>query len=337
MKRILAAILSALMLSLCSCQILPESGVSIGEFTLWGSESAEGSRPESAELPEETEGFSFEQVPEFAGEPSVEINGNEPYFTREDLTSEPFEYYAELDRLGRCGQTFSCVCQETMPTEKRGSIGAVKPTGWHYDKYDFVDGKYLYNRCHLQGYQLTGENANERNLITGTRWFNTEGMLPYENEVAAYVHTTGGHVLYRVTPIFLGEELLARGVLMEAYSVEDSGRAVCFCVFCYNACPGVVIDYATGDNRLDETAAPEPQEHEENLPEETEGYTPSEDCDFVLNTNSMKIHLPDCESVQKISEKNRQEYSGSYDELIEKGYSPCGACHPESTVTQNQH
>ncbi|HOO05361.1 MAG TPA: DNA/RNA non-specific endonuclease [Ruminococcus sp.] len=329
--RAFAALAAALMLSLCSCQILPETQVSVSPFTFHSSESSQ--KPE--ELPEESGSFDLSLVPEFSGEPSTVIHGDIPYFTKDDLTSEPFEYYSELDSLGRCGITFSCVCQEIMPTEKRGSIGAVKPTGWHYDKYDFVDGKYLYNRCHLQGYQLTGENANERNLITGTRWFNTEGMLPFENEVASYVRRTGNHVLYRVTPEFQSDDLLARGVLMEAYSVEDSGAGVCFCVFCYNAYPGVSIDYATGDNRLSDPSLAEEAPQNTREPETRSGYSPAEDCDFVLNTNSMKIHLPGCESVQKISDKNRQEYSGSYDELIEKGYSPCGACHPERSVTQN--
>ncbi|MBQ8960211.1 MAG: DNA/RNA non-specific endonuclease [Ruminococcus sp.] len=324
------ALISAILtLTLCGCQVLPQTEASVTQFTFPGIESSH-----SGELPEESGTFDLSEIPEFSGSPSVEVNGNFPYFTKSEIRREPFEYYSELDSLGRCGVTFSCVCQETMPTEKRGSIGAVKPTGWHYDKYDFVDGKYLYNRCHLQGYQLTGENANERNLITGTRWSNTEGMLPYENEVASYVHRTGGHVLYRVTPIFSGEELLARGVLMEAYSVEDSGEGVCFCVFCYNAYPGVHIDYATGDNWLADRSLVQ-TDPEEQVTAAEESYSPPDDCDFVLNTSSMKIHLPDCDSVQKISEKNRQEYSGSYEELIGEGYSPCGACHPERTVTRD--
>lgn len=186
----------------------------------------------------------------------VEVNGNVPYFTDEDmsLAKTPCEYYSELDSLGRCGETFANVGVETMPTEKRGEIGMVKPTGWHTVRYDdLVDGKYLYNRCHLIGYQLAGENANVQNLITGTRYLNVVGMLPFENEVADYVHETGNHVFYRVTPDFEGNNLVASGVLMEAKSVEDNGAGVQFCVYCYNIQPGVVIDYATGESWRDES------------------------------------------------------------------------------------
>ena len=176
------------------------------------------------------------------------INSNEPYFTDEDLTLEPFERFSDLDHLGRCGVAYANVCRELMPTEPRGEIGQVKPSGWHTVKYDWVDGKYLYNRCHLLGFQLTGENANKKNLITGTRYMNVDGMLPFENMIDDYVEETGNHVLYRVTPIFEGENLVANGVLMEALSVEDAGEGVRFNVFCYNAQPGVVIDYATGES-----------------------------------------------------------------------------------------
>lgn len=191
---------------------------------------------------------SLDEIPEFSGSPYTVINGNEPYFTDDDLTQEPFEQFSDLDYLGRCGVAYANVCQELMPTEPRGEIGQVKPSGWHTVKYDWVDGKYLYNRCHLLGFQLTGENANEKNLITGTRYMNVDGMLPFENMIDDYVEETGNHVLYRVTPIFDGENLVASGVLMEALSVEDAGEGVRFNVFCYNAQPGVVIDYATGES-----------------------------------------------------------------------------------------
>lgn len=195
-----------------------------------------------------TEGYP--KPADFTGQKAYEvINFGEPYFTDEEKEStEAFETYSELDELGRCGVAYANICEELMPTEERGEIGSVKPTGWHTVKYDQISGKYLYNRCHLIGYQLAGENANELNLITGTRYLNVEGMLPFENEIADYVKDTGNHVLYRVTPIFDGDNLVADGVLMEAYSVEDDGAGVKFCIFCYNVQPFVGIDYATGDS-----------------------------------------------------------------------------------------
>lgn len=194
--------------------------------------------------------IELSEIPEYSGESYIEINGNEPDFSEEEWSEESFEVYSELDSLGRCGTAYANVGTDLMPTEKRGSIGQVKPTGWQTVKYDVVDGNYLYNRCHLIGYQLSGENANEKNLITGTRYMNVEGMLPFENMVADYVKETGFHVLYRVTPVFEGENLLAEGVEMEAYSVEDEGEGICFHVFVYNVQPGIEIDYATGDSCL---------------------------------------------------------------------------------------
>ena len=187
-------------------------------------------------------------VPTYSGEPYVVLNGNIPFFVEEEYTLESYEYYSELDQLGRCGVTMACIGRDIMPTEDRGEIGSVKPSGWVQGKYDHVDGKYLYNRCHLIGFQLAGENANEKNLITGTRYMNVEGMLPFENMVADYVKETENHVLYRVTPIFVEDDLLASGVVMEALSMEDEGDGVCFCVYVYNVQPGVVLDYATGEN-----------------------------------------------------------------------------------------
>lgn len=192
----------------------------------------------------------LQQVGSYEGEPYVVLAENVPAFTQADLTEHSYETYAELDALGRCGAAMACVGQDIMPTEERGSISRVKPTGWVQNQYDFVDGESLYNRCHLIAHQLTGEDANWMNLITGTRYMNVEGMLPFENIVADYVRETGNHVLYRVTPIFDGDDLVASGVQMEAYSVEDSGAGVCFHVYCYNVQPGVEIDYATGENRL---------------------------------------------------------------------------------------
>lgn len=187
-------------------------------------------------------------IPEYSGEPYVVLQDNWPDFDAEDMTTEPFEFYSELDGLGRCGAAYANICLEIMPTEERGDIGQVKPSGWQTVKYDCVDGKYLYNRCHLIGYQLAGENANKQNLITGTRYMNVDGMLPFENMVDDYVEDTENHVLYRVTPIFEGTNLVASGVHMEAFSVEDEGEGICFNVFVYNVQPGITIDYATGDS-----------------------------------------------------------------------------------------
>ena len=195
--------------------------------------------------------FRLSDIPEYSGSPYVAVNGNVPYFSESDLTDVSFESYSDLDALGRCGVAYASVSTDTMPTEKRGSIGEVKPTGWHNKKYDFVDGKYVYNRCHLIGYQLTAENANEKNLITGTRYLNVQGMLPFENLTADYVKETNNHVLYRVTPVYDGNDLVAKGVQMEAYSVEDDGEGVLFNVFVYNVQPGITIDYATGNSEQD--------------------------------------------------------------------------------------
>lgn len=193
--------------------------------------------------------FSYGDIPAYSGEAYVSVNDNEPFFSEEELTTRTFEEYSELDELGRCGPAYANICRELMPTEERGSIGQIKPTGWHTVRYDdLIADKYLYNRCHLIGYQLAGENANQKNLITGTRYLNIEGMLDFENMVADYVDETDNHVLYRVTPWFADDELVARGVLMEGYSVEDQGDGICFCVFAYNVQPGIVIDYATGDS-----------------------------------------------------------------------------------------
>lgn len=193
--------------------------------------------------------FNLDEIPEFSDMSYVVLNENRPFFEECDYTLEPFEKYSDLDEWGRCGIAYANVCKEIMPTEKRGEIGNVKPTGWHTVRYDdLVEGKYLYNRCHLIGYQLAGENANEKNLITGTRYFNMNGMLPFENQVADYVEETNHHVLYRVTPIFEGNNLVAKGVQMEGFSVEDRGEGVCFHVFVYNAQPGITIDYLTGES-----------------------------------------------------------------------------------------
>jgi DNA-entry nuclease len=268
---------------------------------------------------------SIDDIPSYSGSGAyIAINNNVPYFTEADYTTAAFENYSSLDSLGRCGVAYANVCQEIMPTEDRGSIGQVKPTGWHTVKYDCVDGKYLYNRCHLIGYQLSAENANTKNLITGTRYLNVDGMLPFENMVADYIKETNHHVLYRVTPMFDGDNLVATGVLMEALSVEDKGDGICFNVFCYNIQPGVTIDYATGDSTLNETAATTTPAAETTAP----ASEPSTGTTYILNTNTHKFHYPSCSSVSQMNEANKQEYTGSRDDLIAQGYEPCGRCHP---------
>lgn len=254
-------------------------------------------------------------------EPYIKVNGNVPRFSEEEKkTAAAFENYSDLDALGRCGVAFACVGKETMPTEERGPIGSIKPSGWHSVKYDFVDGKYLYNRCHLIGYQLTAENANEKNLITGTRYLNTKGMLQFENMVADYVKETGNHVLYRVTPVFEGKNLVASGVYMEAYSVEDDGDGICFYVYVFNRQPGVKIDYLTGDSVADGTV--------ESASGETTSAEKEETKTYVLNISNGKFHLPDCDSVKKMKEENKQIMKCKRSELINAGYSPCGSCKP---------
>lgn len=195
--------------------------------------------------------FDLSSVPDFQNEPYVILNNNKPDFEEDDYTTESFENYSNLDSLGRCGVAFACLSIDTMPSanEERESISSVEPSGWINKKYETVEGGYLYNRCHLIGYQLSNENANEKNLITGTRYMNTEGMLPFENDVAEYIKETNNHVLYRVTPIYEGDNLVASGVQIEAESVEDNGEGICFNVYCYNVQPGIEIDYKTGDSR----------------------------------------------------------------------------------------
>ena len=271
--------------------------------------------------------FSLEDIPEFSGEPYVVLEDNQPAFTQEDLTAGSFEEYTPLDVLGRCGAAFAMVGLDTMPTRDRESISQVKPSGWQTAEYDtdLVDGGYLYNRCHLIGFQLTGENANEENLITGTRYLNVEGMLPFENLVADYVKETGNHVLYRATPVFSGTELVARGVELEALSVEDSGDGVCFHVYCYNNQPGITIDYATGDSwhaGTDSQASGAPESGSSQY-----GDVPGEQH-YILNTSSKKFHRPDCSGVANMSPSNRQDYTGTRQSLLDQGYSPCGTCNP---------
>ena len=288
----------------------PERGtVADGEQTLAGSDSA-------LEVPALTlPAFAPSDAPAYEGNPFAAINGNVPFFTTNQITAESYEYYSPLDDLGRCGITVASVGQDMMPTEDRESISSVKPSGWQSVKYDasLVSGGYLYNRAHLIGFQLCGENANELNLITGTRYLNIDGMLPFENMVADYVKETGNHVLYRVTPIYTGDNLVAEGVLMEGWSVEDNGEGICFNVYAYNVQPGITIDYATGESRLSD--------------EPWETQAPVEK-DYVLNTKTKKFHNTWCGSVADMSEANKGEFHGFRSELIEQGYAACGSCNP---------
>ena len=282
-----------------------------------------------------------ETYPTYTGSASVQLNNNIPEFLSAEITNSSYERYGELDDLGRCTIAVACIGKELMPTEDRDSIGMVKPTGWDQNKYPgIVDSNppYLYNRCHMIGFQLTAENANERNLITGTRYMNIEGMLPYENMVASYIKSTGNHVMYRVTPVFEGNNLLCTGVKMEAYSVEDKGKGVSFNVFCFNVQPGIDIDYADGSNTIDEgfvledtraadaTLTREASSTENSITEEkSDTVTKSS---YVANKNTKKFHYPSCGSVEDMKEKNKLYFDGSREELIEQGYVPCKRCNP---------
>ncbi len=261
------------------------------------------------ETQQTAEVIALDDLPAYSGEAYVEINGNVPFFTEDELTTDTFESYSELDELGRCGVAYANICHELMPTEPRGEIGSVKPSGWHTVRYNgLVEGNYLYNRCHLIGYQLAGENANRQNLITGTRYLNTTGMLPFENQVDDYVDETDNHVLYRITPIYAGDNLVASGVLMEAYSVEDDG-GLCFCVYCYNVQPYITIDYATGESWLSEDAPVTAAD--------------ASDAQLVyLSDSGTKYHRADCRYVDADARELHEQ------EAVDAGYAPCGTCKP---------
>ncbi len=267
--------------------------------------------------------FSLSDVPEYSGSPYIEINNNIPFFT--EYPTQSFEIYSPLDSLGRCGVAYANISVELMPTEKRTEIGAIKPSGWHTANYsDLIEDIYLYNRCHLIGYQLAGENDNERNLITGTRYMNTEGMEPFENKVANFVKSYNAHVLYRVTPEFDGDNLVASGVLMEAYSLDDNGAGIQFCVYCYNVQPNIGINYADGDSwRI--IQEPDPVEV---VPDRSIMPEPVSSVTYVLNTNTKKFHYPSCSSVNSMKDKNKDYYTGSRDDVIAMGYDPCKRCNP---------
>lgn len=274
---------------------------------------------------------TIEEVPEYDGVPYVEINDNEPEFTEAELTTESYEEYSELDPLGRCGTAEACIGEDLMPDEEREDISEVEPTGWENREYDIVDGGYVYNRCHLIGFQLSGENANEENLITGTRYMNTEGMLPFENMVAEYVQETDNHVMYRVTPVFEGDDLVASGVQMEAESVEDGGAGICFNIYVYNVQPEIIIDYSTGANWADTDSGNEKTADisaaDDSDAENGEDQEPKEQT-YILNKNTKKFHKPECSSVDDIKAENKSGFTGTREELIEDGFDPCGKCRP---------
>ena len=269
---------------------------------------------------------SLDDIPEFSGKTHVIVNNNVPFFEDDEITTVAYENYSDFDALGRCGVAMACLGIEIMPTEDRtGSLSSVTPTGFINVAYDFIDGGYLYNRSHLIGWQLAGENANKYNLITGTRFFNVEGMLPFENMVADYIEEYENHVMYRVTPIYHGNELVARGVLMEAYTVEDKGGEAggdgfMFCVYVYNNQPGIRINYLTGESKVDD-GVPYPDGEEKPLPDEEES-----EYKYILNTSSRKIHLPSCQYGKIIKETNREYSNEELTKLILSGYSKCGSC-----------
>lgn len=263
-------------------------------------------------------------IPAYSGSPYAVVNGNIPFFNSNEINTNVFEIYSELDNLGRCGVAYANICKELMPTDKREGISQVKPSGWNNKPYDFVDGGYIYNRCHLIGFQLAGENANNKNLITGTRYMNVDGMLPFENMIDDYVDETNNHVLYRVTPLYEGNNLVANGVLMEAYSVEDDGDGICFNVYCYNVQPGCEINYANGDNWLssDSVSTTTPSNTSTNDNNQIQGTK------YIFNKNSKKFHIESCSYAQSMSADNRGEFIGSRDQMIQQGYTPCGSCKP---------
>lgn len=299
---------------------------------------------------------SLDAIPAYDGKAYVAVNNNEPFFTDSDMTTTAFENYSDLDSLGRCGVAYANICKDIMPTEERGKIGMIKPSGWHTVKYDVIKDRYLYNRCHLIGYQLAGENANPKNLITGTRYLNVEGMLPFENLVADYVNNTGNHALYRVTPMFSGSNLVANGVLIEAKSVEDNGGGILFNVYCYNVQPGVGINYENGDSWLDGTT-PQKQSAQTDTPKNegsqssdgsgagesgsssstTESASSGSDSSAAENSDAdssnsetmvhitatgKKYHRAGCRTLKK------SDTEVTLDEAKSMGLSPCGICNP---------
>lgn len=265
---------------------------------------------------------SLDAIPAYDGKAYVAVNNNEPFFTDSDMTTTAFENYSDLDSLGRCGVAYANICRDIMPTEERGKIGMIKPSGWHTVKYDVIKDRYLYNRCHLIGYQLAGENANPKNLITGTRYLNVEGMLPFENLVADYVNNTGNHVLYRVTPMFSGSNLVANGVLIEAKSVEDNGGGILFNVYCYNVQPGVGINYENGDSWLDGTTGSASSGSDTSATENSDADSSNSETMVHITATGKKYHRAGCRTLKK------SDTEVTLDEAKSMGLSPCGICNP---------
>ena len=265
---------------------------------------------------------SLDAIPAYDGRAYVAVNNNEPFFTDSDMTTTAFENYSDLDSFGRCGVAYANICKDIMPTEERGKIGMIKPSGWHTVKYDVIKDRYLYNRCHLIGYQLAGENANPKNLITGTRYLNVEGMLPFENLVADYVNNTGNHVLYRVTPMFSGSNLVANGVLIEAKSVEDNGGGILFNVYCYNVQPGVGINYENGDSWLDGTTGSASSGSDTSAVENSAADSSNSETMVHITATGKKYHRAGCRTLKK------SDTEVTLDEAKSMGLSPCGICNP---------
>lgn len=265
---------------------------------------------------------SLDAIPAYDGKAYVAVNNNEPFFTDSDMTTTAFENYSDLDPLGRCGVAYANICKDIMPTEERGKIGMIKPSGWHTVKYDVIKDRYLYNRCHLIGYQLAGENANPKNLITGTRYLNVDGMLPFENLVADYVNNTGNHVLYRVTPMFSGSNLVANGVLIEAKSVEDNGGGILFNVYCYNVQPGVGINYENGDSWLDGTTGSASSGSDSSTAENSVADSSNSETMVHITATGKKYHRAGCRTLKK------SDTEVTLDEAKSMGLSPCGICNP---------
>lgn len=271
-----------------------------------------------------SDGFSLTSVPAYSGEAFVEINGNKPYFSDSDLTNVIYLDLSPLDDLGRAGVANAVLGPESLQTEERGDISSIHPSGWWEAKESDIN----VNRCHLIGNQLYGNETDvSENMVTGSRYLNVVGMLPYENEIADYLKSSLNHVRYRVTPVFDGNDVTAHGVLMEAESVEDSGKTLEFCVYCYNVDPDYEIDYLTGE--WSKKYEPEYTETEAPESESAAGMGREETKTYVLNVSSKKIHRPDCSSVSKISEKNKEEVQDSYSHLLKEGYTPCGICNPD--------
>lgn len=298
------------------------------------------SLPESqnSHLANQSRDFSPADVPEYSGEPYAVVNDGFPYFTEADLTDTSYIALGDLDALGRCTPATACLGPDTMPgsDEERGEIGHIKPSGWHMEKYDCVAGRYVVNRAHMIGWQLSGLNDEPRNLITGTRYLNLE-MLEFEEMTARYIEQTGNHVMYRVTPVFCGDELMCRGLLLEGYSVEDAGKEICFNLYFYNVQPGIAFSYDTGESYYNGIFldADSVAVNYDSIPEEDKpsllkgaGNTGSNGENYILNTNTRKFHRRECKSADSIREENRKKCYTSRDTLIAEGYSPCQRCNP---------